>query len=167
MSEIAPTTVDPVAPGTGGEDPTATPPAPTTTPTATEDETITLKKKDYNNLVSARDRANNDASAQADFVNSLAKERDIDSFLESNKDKFPDLTRADLIDLVTDPSELEAVATRQQARFEELIQKKLSDVQRADTPVVSPEERAEKLKKLKENPGKSSFQEALRLKRAQ
>lgn len=158
MSEIAPTTTDPVEPGTGGGEnpPTATPTAEPTQPVATEEAPVTLSQKDYKALVAARDRANNANEQQASFINTLAQERGISQFLESNKTKYPDLTMADLIH-VEDPADLEAEATRVQKRLEDAVQNKLLDVQKADVPAISPEDADKQLKELRDKPRKGGF----------
>lgn len=167
MSEINPTTVVEQPGGTGGDNPTATPP--TSTTPATDDETVTLNKEDYNNLIAQRDRANNDKSELNDTVLTLAEEREerikkemIGDFLEQNKDKFPDLTTDDLM-AAGSPDELETLAAKRQRRYEDVVQEKLLKVQKTTAPILSPEERAEELKRLKQNPGSDSFQRALEL----
>lgn len=166
MSDIDPTTGKPAAPGTGGDDPTATPPAPTATPPATDDKTVTLSETDYKNLVAARDRSNNANSELEDSVTDILKEREIDKFLKSNAEKFPDITADDLM-LANSPAELEELAAKQQRRVEDAVQKKLLDVQKATAPVLSPQERAAELKKLKDSPGSGSFGRMLELQESQ
>lgn len=168
MNDKDPKTGEPVAPGTGGDIPTATPPAPTTPP-ATDDETVTLSKKDYSNLIAQRDRANNDKSDLNDTVLTLAEEREeriksqmIGDFLEKNKEKYPDLTIEDLM-AAGSPEELDTLAVKRQRRYEDVVQEKLLKVQKTTAPILSPEEKAEELKRLKANPGSSSFQRALEL----
>ena len=86
----------------------------------------------------------------------------IGDFLEKNKEKYPDLTTDDLM-VAGSPEELEAVAIKRQRRYEDVVQEKLLKVQKAEAPVLSPEDRATELKKLKENPGKGSFGRFLEL----
>jgi hypothetical protein len=160
MSEIEPTTVVEQPAGTGGEQPTATPPS-STTP-ATEEKTIELKESDYKNLVAARDRANNISSDSESYVATLAKREGIDEFLGEHKTDFPDVRREDLMHL-DDPDALEAEAKRIQRRYEDVVQEKLLNVQKADTPVLSPEDRAAELDRLKKNPSSGSFQRYLEL----
>ena len=155
MSDIDPTTVEPAAPGTGGDD-----------PTATDDKTVTLSETDYKNLVAARDRANNANSDLEDSVTDILKEREINKFLEGNKEKFPDITVDDLM-LANSPAELEELAAKQQRRVEDAVQKKLLEVQKASAPVLSPQERAAELKKLKDNPDNGSFGRMLELQESQ
>lgn len=167
MSEINPTTDGDQPAGTGGNPPAATPPQ--GQPAATDDETVTLKKEDYNNLISQRDRANNDKGELNETVLTLAEEREerikkemIGDFLEQNKEKFPDLTTDDLM-AAGSPDELEDLATKRQRRYEDVVQEKLLKVQKTTAPILSPEEKAEELKRLKQNPGSDSFQRALEL----
>lgn len=166
MSEINPTTGDDPAGATGGI-PAAT--NPQATSTATDDETVTIKKSDYNNLIGQRDRANNDNGELNDTVLTLAEEREerikkemIGDFLEQNKQKFPDLTSDDLMS-ARSPEELETLAAQRQRRYEDVVQEKLLKVQKTDAPILSPEDRAAELKKLKENPSKGSFGKFLEL----
>lgn len=167
MSDINPTTDGDQPAGTDGNPPAATPP--TGQPAATDDKTVTLPKKDYNNLIAQRDRANNDNGELNDTVLTLAQEREvrlkteaINEFLEENKEKYPDLTSDDLM-AADSPDELEKLAVKRQRRYEDVVQEKLLKVQKTTAPILSPEERAEELKRLKQNPGSSSFQRALEL----
>lgn len=166
MSDIDPTTVEPAAPGTGGENPTATPPASPASPTATDDKTVTLSETDYKNLVAARDRANNTNQELEDSVTDILKEREINKFLKGNAEKFPDVTADDLM-LASSPDELEEIAARQQRRIEDAVQAKLLSTQKATAPVLSPQERAAELKKLKDSPDSNSFGRMLELQESQ
>lgn len=167
MSDINPTTDGDQPVGTDGNPPAAT--QPQGQPAATDEETVTLKKADYQNLVSARDRANNDKGELSDTVLTLAEEREeriksemIGDFLEKNKEKYPDLTTDDLM-AAGSPEELDTLAAKRQRRYEDVVQEKLLKVQKAGAPVLSPEDRAAELKKLKENPDKGSFGRFLEL----
>lgn len=167
MSEINPTTDENLPAGTGGDTPAATQPQGGSS--ATDDQTVTLSKEDYSNLIAQRDRANNDKSGLNDTVLTLAQEREeriksemIGDFLEQNKEKYPDLTSDDLM-TADSPEELETLATKRQRRYEDVVQEKLLKVQRTEAPILSPEEKAEELKRLKQNPGSDSFQRALEL----
>jgi hypothetical protein len=136
--------------------------------TATDgDEVVTLKKSDYNKLVSQRDRNAEQLrqnSAQDAFVMELAVERTINKFLTENKDKFPDLTAEDLMN-VDDPDELDAVATRIQNNISKKVQEKLESVQIKETPKLSEQERAEKLDNLRKEKG-NRFGAFLKIKRS-
>lgn len=160
MPDIQPTTVAEQPVSTGGEKPTATPP--TSTAPATEEETTTLSTADYKNLVAARDRANNISADSEGYVATLAKREGIDDFLKEHTADYPDVTRDDLMHL-DDPDALDAEAKRIQRRLEDAVQKKLMDVQKADTPTLSPEDRAAELDRLKKNPSSGSFQRYLEL----
>lgn len=136
---------------------------------ATEDDTVVLSKKDYAALQAQRDRANNGNSELEATVFRLeaqqeaaAKERIINSYLSENKDKYPDLTADDLAH-VEDPEELDNAAAKAQRRLEDVVQKRLLDVQKVDQPIVTPEERADREKRLKASPSKSSFGEMIEL----
>ncbi|CAB4155696.1 hypothetical protein UFOVP667_17 [uncultured Caudovirales phage] len=165
MSDIVPKTDGDQPAGTGGDQPAATP-QPTSTPAATDDKTVTLSEADYKNLIAQRDRANNTNSDLEDSVTDILKEREINKFLKSNGEKFPDITADDLMQ-ANSPEELETLAAKQQRRVEDAVQKKLLEVQKASAPVLSPEERATELKKLKENPSSQSFGRMLELQESQ
>lgn len=159
MSDTVPMT-DETQPGaTGGEEPAATNPQGNSAATDDGDH-VTLSQEDYKNLIAARDRANNSASQSEEFVLTLAKERQIGDFLEQNKEKYPDLTKEDLMS-ASDPDELEELATSRQNAYDRVVQKKLLEVQNATPPSLSPQEKAEKLRALKKNPGSGSFQQML------
>lgn len=156
--------------GTDGGEQKATPPAATQEPKgqggATDgEETVTLKKEDYNNLISQRDRANNSNAENDAFIGQIAQERAIDSFLEENKKDYPDVKRDDLMHL-EDPDMLESEAKRIQRRLQDHAQAKLLDVQQTTAPLLSPEERAQRLKKLKSSPGNDAFDQMIETKQA-
>lgn len=163
MSDSVPTTDENQPVVTGGEQPAAT--QPNGDSPATDDNAVTLNRQDYNNLIAQRDRANNTNSETDEIVNDLLKEREIKNFLESNKDQFPDVTYDDLM-IAASPEELEQVAKARQKRYEDVVQKKLMDVQKTTAPVLSPQERAAQLKKLSDNPDDSSFEKMLELQSA-
>lgn len=149
-------------PGATGADPAAAT-NPQGSDGATDDsKTVTLSESDYKNLISQRDRANNNNVESESFLLTLAKEREIDTFLEQHKADYPDLTRDDLMS-ADDPAELEELAKSRQEAIERVVQKRLLDVQVSTAPQLSPQEKAAKLKALKQNPGSSSFQEMLKL----
>ena len=169
MSEAAPKTGGEQPAGTGGSNPTATPPQ--GTPTAPEGSAIPegyelIRTEDKNNLVAARDRSNNANSDLEDSVTDILKEREINKFLKGNAEKYPDVTADDLM-IASSPDELEAVATKQQRRIEDAVQAKLLSTQKATAPVLSPQERAAELKKLKDSPDKNSFGRMLELQESQ
>ena len=146
----------------GNTPPAATPPAKDSGAATEGDKTVTLKESDYKNLVSQRDRNANEATANQEFMLTLAKEREIDSFLEKNKEKYPDVTRADLMYL-DDPDALEEAATAMQRRLEDHVQAKLLDVEKTNAPILSPEERKERLKKLKGSGDPQAFEKMVDL----
>lgn len=154
---------------TGGDQPAATPPEGQPEAATKENESVTLSKEDYKNLVSQRDRANNQASENDAFVEQIAKERGIDAFLEENKKDFPDLTRDDLMHVGYPGEDNEILieeAKRVQSRLADHVQAKLLDVQQTSAPVLSPEERAQRLKQLKKNPSANSFDEMVNIQQA-
>lgn len=159
MSDSVPTTDGEQPVETGGENPAAT--QPQGDPAATDDsDNVTLSKEDYKNLVAARDRANNTASNSEEFLLTLAKEREIGDFLEKHKDKYPDISKDDLMS-ADSPEELEELATSRQDAYNRVVQKRLSEVQTATPPRLSPQEKSEQLKQLRKNPGSDSFQKML------
>lgn len=167
MSDTNPQTPPQNPAPTGGDTPPATDPK--GGGGATDDETVTLKKSDYNKLISQRDRANNTNKDQDDVIASLAQDKDyrdkveyIDDWLESNKDKYPQVTRDDLL-FISDPDQIEEAAKKRQRRYEDVIQDNLKNVQKAKLPVLSPEQREAEEKKLKENPTKGAFGKMLSL----
>lgn len=142
----------PAAPaGTGEAAPTA--PAatqqPTQEPSAASggDETITLKKSDYNNLVAQRDRANNTSAATEAWVMEQAKKQDVRAFIKENKDKYPDVSVDDLM-VAEDEDELPKIAEKTQRRIDDAVQSKLKTLNSATAPELTPEQRAEKRKAL-------------------
>lgn len=157
----------PAAPaGTG--DGTQTPPAATQTPpkepagaSGGDEETITLKKSDYNNLVSQRDRANNTSAATEAWVMEQAKKQDVRAFIKENKDKYPDVSLDDLM-AAEDEEELPKIAERTQRRIDDAVQSKLKMLNSATAPELSPEQRAEKRKALtgKDRPN-DAFEQAV------
>lgn len=153
---------------TGGEpkgDPAATNPTDGGAATGDSDQ-ITLSREDYQNLVAQRDRANETARANEgseEFLITLAKEREIGSFLKENKKDYPDVTAEDLMHL-DDPTQLEAEATRLQKRYEDIVQKKLHDVQVADnTPRLSDEEREKQIDSLRNSGADDAFDRMVKL----
>lgn len=135
------------------------------------DETVTVSKKvleglrkSNKDLLSQRDRENGMRNQSEAFLGEIAQERHIDSFLSEKKDKYPDLTRDDLMH-VDDPDLLEAVADRLQNRISEAAQKRLMEIQNPATPKLSPEDKAQQLKELVPDgrPVKGAFQRFLKL----
>lgn len=160
-TETSPTAPAATSPAPAAPEATTPPKAPAeATPNA--DETVTIKKSDYQKMIAGRDKANTDAAASGDFVLQLAKEREIDSYLGTNKDKFSFVTRDDLMHL-DDPAELEAEATRLQKRFQDVVQDALMNVGQSKPPELSPEDKAKALKDIKKNKPRDGFQKMLAL----
>lgn len=141
-------TTAPTAPAETGE-PQAPPatPAPKEQGSATEDKTVTLSEKDYKNLVSARDKANNDNAATNAYVMEMAKKDEITDWLKENKKDYPDVSIDDLMAADSEDA-LPKLAAKTQRRIEDAVQARLKNVQRASAPTLSPEDRAAKLKAL-------------------
>ena len=161
-SQQTPPTNEPV--GTGGDEPAAIPPQQPKGAATDDDEVVTLKKSDYQNLVSQRDRNHETARATELYVMEMAQKEDIKGFLsdEENAKKFPDVEVEDLMGAES-PEDFEKLAGQTQARIDKAAQRRIADIQKATTPVLSPEDKAEELKKLKQKPGSASFQRMLEL----
>lgn len=137
---------------------------------ASGDETVTLSKKDHSELVSQRDRANEEirklkesGNSENDLMYEIAKERGIDQFLKENKEKYPDVT-ADDLKFLDDPEQLEAAASHLQSTINDRVQKKLSDVQVADErPQLSEEDRKKKLAALEKSDSPDKFEQMVNL----
>lgn len=155
----------PVAP------PAATPPEkqPAATPPAGgDDEKITLSKKDYNNLISQRDKANNSNGESEAILSHLMLKDAVGDAIQNPefKKNYPDVTAADLIKSnPANEDEIEANAKDLQARFETIRQDALAKVEVAREPEMTAADRDAKLKELKgPNKPKNAFAQALRLK---
>lgn len=165
MADDSPKT-DPQNPGATGDD-GGTPPTPPATnpqgsgPATDDDETVTLKKSDYKNLQAQRDRANQQNRDSEEFLEELAAERAIKSFLKENKDKYPDVKYADIKHVT--PANLEVEAARVQRRLEDHAQAKIMNIEKATAPVLSPQEKEARLKELKEKGGADAFEQMLDL----
>lgn len=123
--------------------------------TSDTDETVTIPKKDYNNLIGQRDRANESNQGKDAFLEQLAQERTTEQFLSDNKEKYPDLTKDDLSH-VWDPDQLETEAKRVQQRLEGHAQAKLADLENDSTPPMPAAEKAQKLDEMR-NKGQNNF----------
>jgi len=123
-------------------------------------EKVEIKKEDYQNLISQRDRANQqlkDMEEQGngggldDAVIELLVEREANKFLSDpkNKEKYPNLKTEDLMG-ASSISELEAIAERTQTRINEEVENRLNDVQVADNrPRLTEQDRKATLDKLR------------------
>lgn len=155
---------EPVTPApTGGEPEKVAPAAtePKSKAPATE-ESVTLKKSDYQNLVAARDRSNEQLDQVTDAVVQMQKKTDIDLFLADNKEQFPDVVFDDL-KYAESPDQIEELAKSAQNRITVATQKRLEEVQLGRTPKMTPKDRATREADLKKNPGSKSFAEMVRL----
>jgi hypothetical protein len=101
----------------------------------------------------------------AEELNLRIKKDMISEYIEKNKTTYPDIDPEDLMGAES-PEDFEVLAKARQRRYEDIVQKKLLDVQKADAPVLSPLEREAELKKLKANPDGSSFGKMLELKQS-
>lgn len=129
-----------------------------------DDEMVSIRKSDLKNLQSQRDSNHERARVIEQHVIEDMQRKDIGSFLDDpeNKKKFPDVTVDDLM-VADDPEQFVSIAGQTQARIDDAVQKRLADTEKATTPVLSPDERAQREKKLKSNPSSGSFREMVEL----
>lgn len=128
------------------------------------DEMVTIPKSQLEKLqssnkklVSNSTKSFNELKQTQAQVAELAFKQDAQDFLSANADKFKNVTIDDLRSAES-PDDFESLATQTQQRIDEAVQKRLGDLQVVETPVMSPEEKASKLKKLKSSPGMASFE---------
>jgi hypothetical protein len=166
--------------GTGSEDKNPTPPATQSPaqpiPATDDDDKVVLSKKDYQNLVSARDKATNgnkefrEQLAETDSILNAVLQKDAvrDAMAKSDfKEKYPDVTEAELLEAnPTNDEMIEKIAEAKQKRYEEVKLSAIKKVQVAEAPTIAPADRATKLKELAgPNKPKGAFQQALSLSR--
>ena len=161
----APTPAVPPAPGATPQ-PSETP----VTPPVDNDEKITLSKKDYNNLISARDKANNNNSDTESVLSALLQKDAVRDAMATGdfKSQYPDVTEADL--LAANPlneEQIVEVAKTMQARFEKIRQDAIKNIEIARPPEITIADRDAKLKELKTSKPANAFAQALRLKSMQ
>ncbi|WP_299376751.1 hypothetical protein [uncultured Kiloniella sp.] len=171
-SQTTPENTDPA--GTGGEPkstPATTPPTKDVPGTTDDNETVTIKKSDLKNLQSQRDKnrsTSDEALERATNAEQYAAEQmqkdDINEFLSdpANKEKYPDVELSDL-KAATSDDQFEELAAQTQARVDKAAQRRLGDIEKAGTPTMSPEDKAAKLKKLRENPSTNSLEQMIDL----
>ena len=168
MTEINQETGSPAPVETGGKPAEGTPPAaPAATPpskgsdTATGDEeTITLKKADYNNLVGGRDRSNEELSGALSYIERQAQKDGIEKFLKDNGKDYPDLSYDDLSH-VEDPRTLEAEAKRIQTRLQDHAQSKILEIENHRPPQETADQRATREAELAKNPSNDAWEKVL------
>lgn len=139
--------------------------------TTDDNEMVTIKKSDYKNLQSQRDknRTNSDealerATNAEQYAAQQMQKEDITEFLSdpANKEKYPDVELSDLLAATSD-DQFEQLAIQTQARVDKAAQRRLGDIEKAGTPTMSPEDKAAKLKKLRENPSTNSLEQMIEL----
>ena len=168
MPELEPQTDPQLPAGTGSENAGGNP-APNGGGSATDDETVTLSKKDYAALVGDRDRnaedhkkARGELEESQEFLNYLARKEFVSDFLTNNKEKYPDITAEDL--QYATPETVEEEAQRIQRRLEDHTQAKILDIEKnGSQPRLSEDEVAARLEQLKKTPGAAALTEAHRL----
>lgn len=148
--------------GTEGEQPEVTPETNPQGAAPNDDEVVTIKKSSLKKLQSDSTK-NYERLRQVEYRQALAEmKEDITSYLTENKAKFPDVQVEDLLDAEA-PEDFEKLAGNTQKRIDEAAQRRLGDLQKTQTPALTPQEKSAQLKKLKENPGSQSFQKMLEL----
>jgi hypothetical protein len=147
--------------GTGGTPPAATPPDQKPIdgkPAATDpgdqsgDDSVNLSRKDYNNLIAQRDRANNNGQQSDESLAQLQYDFYKGKAVDEAAKKFPDVPR-DILETAETPEQMETLATKFQQHAEKVKQDALKDLTTVDTGQLTPEQKADKLKTLK-NSGK-------------
>ena len=138
------------------------------TPNATsgvqQDEQVTLSKKDYQNLISQRDRnfdqarGSNDVVADLqETVADLSKRDYVSNWMKDNGSKFPDVSPEDLY-AAGHPDDIEAIAKSAQGRADKIREderKKLLTV--GSQPELTAEQKADRLKEAEKNHDFSGF----------
>lgn len=147
--------------GTEGDQPAATQP-PAASGATKDDNTVTLNKEDYQNLIASRDRANNMAQETQDWVTEQKVRTAIGQFLADNKDDYPDVEVDDLL-MANGPDELPDLATKMQNRISKSAQDRLVKLQTATTPELSPKERRKQLADLQKSDDPKRFDKMLEL----
>lgn len=136
--------------GTGGDQPPANPqPDPEPASHGDDDEYIKVKKSSYKKMQSDSTKTFERLRDVEAWASERAQKDAIGEFLEEKKSDFPDVTLADLMH-VGDPDELEEVAGTVQRRLDDHAQNKLKNVQKAQRPQQTPEQKSQRLKKAKE-----------------
>lgn len=161
--------------GTGGEQPAATQKPNGQAPATVDPSKIELpegyeliKTEDKKNLVSQRDKANNDTSENSVVLNALLQKDAVrDAIAKPEfKEKFPNVTEDDLLEAnPTSDEEILQIAEAKQQRYAKVINDHLANVQVADTPTISPQDKDAKLKDLASPSTKSRFAQALQVMR--
>lgn len=164
-------------PGTGADAP-ATPPAndqPAVTPENAQipEGYELIRTEDKNKIISKRDKATNDNSQLQESFNDLSarqfrleQETAVNNAVKTSdfKSKYPDVTAEDILDAdPSDPDEITKIAEKVQKRLEIVKQNAIKSAQKIDgPPEISPEDKAEELKKLSgPNKPKNAFARAL------
>lgn len=173
MAEESPKPTPSEAPGqTGGEQPAAPVPPEAKGAVTGDDETVSISKseleklqKSNKDLLSQRDRNHESARATEATVAQMAQEKEVEKWLSDPevKKKFPDVEVSDLMEYPLDAEEFEKIAGQTQARIDKATNRRIADIERASAPSISPKDKSQRLKQLRENPGLGSFQEMLNL----
>lgn len=157
-------------PPTGTETPPATPPAatpPAGEPGATPPADGDANSEAFRKMQSEKDRAQHRIGVLESVLEPIVIEREVDKFLSGNKDKFPDLTREDLMHVQSlEESDLTKEATRLQTRLQAHAQKTIIDIENPKAPTMTEEQKKAEMEKLKTSKAPGRFQAWLRLKSA-
>ena len=176
MTEVSQPSTPENQPGqTGGEQPAAPAPQSAAVVATGDDEMVQIPKskldsleKSNRDLLSQRDKNHEDFRQTEAQVAYMAQKDDVKEWLskEEIRAKFPDVEVDDLMDGQLNPDDYEKAAAQVQARIDKAVNRKIDSIEQATTPTLSPKDKAERLKQLRENPGSSNFQEMLALEQA-
>lgn len=107
-----------------------------------EAENASLRKSNQD-LTAQRDKNHEEGKGNADWIEQKrqeeARDEAISSFIDENKETYPDVTAEDL-KLATSPEELSNLAKRVQSRVEDIRQNELSKMQASDMGTITPDE---------------------------
>lgn len=118
-----------------------------------QSETVSLSQEDYRNLVSQRDKNFSEKQSLEERVqqieNNQSKGQFLDTWLQENTEKYPNVTREDL-DMASSPDDVEAIARFAERKYEDAKQKALEEIQKVDAPqTMTKEEFAEREQDLR------------------
>lgn len=174
-----PPTNEPAAPASPG---TPEPVAPAVTPDKNDEPAVTpktakipegyqlIKDEDVNKLKSKADKAPQADPESQGVLNALLQKDAIrDAMAAADfKENYPDVSFQELLDAnPMSDQEIVDIAKKRQAKYEEIRQKTLKQVQVATTPTISQADKETQLADLAKPAKRSRFQEALRLTRTQ
>lgn len=89
------------------------------------------------------------------------KEKLVGEFITENKDKYPDVTKEDLADLVNSPDDMEIVAKKLQKKAEDIKERTLANAREVPEITMTEAEKKKALAELK--PSATSFRDYLKI----